>query len=89
MSKLLRALETALWTMVVIILLGLVFVILVWFVYHGLPGLPAVPRAYAWRVIWGVMGAIVLFMGVLWWWWGRVLKDREDARRYADSEPDK
>ncbi len=86
MQKPLRVTENILWAVLILLLLGLVFAILFGYVSHALPGFPAVAEDNVWPIVGGVMGGIVLLMAGLWWWWGRIMKDRADARRYADEE---
>ena len=35
-----------------------------------------------------IIGAVVLSLVGIWWWWGRVLKDREIARHVVESMGD-
>ena len=88
MKNLLEILETALWVFIVLILLLFVLGFLIVSLPSWLAAHPQYPLSWFWYIIWGIMGAIILFMALLWWWWGSVLKDRETARRIADSLPE-
>ena len=69
--------ETALWTFLIIILLIFVFILTIGLMLYLLPRYPQIPDSWVWPVVWTTMGVLISSLGVLYFWWGSVLKDRE------------
>jgi type VI protein secretion system component VasK len=85
MKNVLFVLETAMWTFIALLLLLFVLGYLIINVPLWLAQHPQFPMSWQWYIIWGAMGLIALLLGLLWGWGGRARKDREEARRIADS----
>ncbi len=69
--------ETALWTFLIIILLALVFILMVAFMLYLVLKYPQIPASWLWPSVWMGMGLVTLSLLALYFWWGRVLNDRE------------
>jgi hypothetical protein len=77
--------EAAFWTFLIIMLLMLVFVLMVALMLYLLLKYPQIPASWLWPAVWTGMGLVILLLLVLYFWWGSMLKDREEFNRLANS----
>jgi|GEM_PF-6473311 len=55
-----------------------VFAVLLGFALYLLPRYPQIPASWLWPIVWTGMGLVIISLGALYFWWGSVLKDREE-----------
>ncbi|RJO62812.1 MAG: hypothetical protein C4542_01810 [Dehalococcoidia bacterium] len=78
--------ETALWTFLIIILLVFVFVLMAAFMLYLVMRYPQIPASWFWPAVWMGMGLVIVFLLALYFWWGSMLKDREELNRLANDK---
>jgi uncharacterized integral membrane protein len=87
MKSLLYILETAAWTFVGVLVLVFFYGFLIIVVFNYQLSHTDLPWGLFWPLIWGAMGTLMMGIIIMAWWWGRMLRDREDAEQWlADYE---
>lgn len=72
--------EAALWTFLIIMLLVLVFVLMAAFMLHLVLRYLQIPASWLWLAVWAGMGLVIVSLAALYFWWGSVLKERDQLQ---------
>jgi uncharacterized integral membrane protein len=87
MKSLLYILETAAWTVVGVLMMLFFYGFLIVAVFNYRFSHTDLPWGMVWPLIWGAMGALILGIIIMAWWWGKMIREREEAEQWlADYE---